>query len=50
VASVTGQYFKNCQVAKGSKFLSDEAIALRLWAISEELIQAVLGSESVAEE
>jgi NAD(P)-dependent dehydrogenase (short-subunit alcohol dehydrogenase family) len=50
VANVTGQYFKNCQVATGSRFLSDEAIALRLWAVSEELIQAVLGSESVVKE
>jgi NAD(P)-dependent dehydrogenase (short-subunit alcohol dehydrogenase family) len=45
-ATVTGQYLKNCRVAGGSRFLSDDAIALQLWALSEELVQAVLGSES----
>jgi len=37
-ANVTGEYWANCQVTKGSRHLADEQMAQRLWAISEEIV------------
>jgi WW domain-containing oxidoreductase len=38
VKGVSGQYWANCQIAEGSKHLSNTTMAARLWDISEELI------------
>jgi WW domain-containing oxidoreductase len=38
VAGVSGHYWADCQLAEGSKYLSDAAMAARLWDTSEELL------------
>ncbi len=37
-AGVTGEYWADCHVAKGSKHLADRALAERLWSVSESLL------------
>lgn len=37
LAGVTGQYFADCNVAQPSAFGRDDALAERLWAVSEQL-------------
>ena len=34
---VTGQYFADCNPAEQSEYQQDEAMAARLWEVSEEL-------------
>ncbi len=36
--TVTGEYWADCKVAKGSKYLSDGDMARRLWTVSEEIV------------
>ena len=38
IQGTTGEYWSDCHVAKGSKFLADQALATRLWNVSEQLI------------
>jgi len=42
LAGVTGQYFADCNVAEQSDHQADEAMAARLWQVSEELTQDYL--------
>jgi len=39
-AAISGQYFADCNPAKASALMYDEALARRLWTVSEELVQA----------
>jgi NAD(P)-dependent dehydrogenase (short-subunit alcohol dehydrogenase family) len=43
-ATVTGCYWVDCQVATGSKFLSDSTIAKRLWDVSEKIVDGVFAA------
>ena len=36
--STTGQYWVDCRVSKGPRFLDDEAMAARLWKVSLQFI------------
>ncbi len=38
VAGITGQYWADCRVAPGSRFLDDPAMASRLWTVTEEIL------------
>jgi len=38
VEGVTGEYWANCQISKGSPFLSDRSMAERLWDATEAII------------
>ena len=37
IAGVSGQYFSDCNVATADSLMYDEALASRLWTVSEEL-------------
>ena len=37
-AGVTGEYWTDCQIAKGSPLLADEELAKRLWDVSEHIV------------
>lgn len=37
-ANSTGQYFADCNVAKGSRVSTDDAMAARLWEVSEKIV------------
>jgi WW domain-containing oxidoreductase len=36
--AVAGEYWADCKVAKGSKYLADSQMARRLWTVSEEIV------------
>ncbi|MFO0757519.1 MAG: SDR family oxidoreductase [Byssovorax sp.] len=36
-AGISGEYFADCNVARASRYAQDEALADRLWAVSEEI-------------
>jgi len=38
VDGISGEYWADCQIAEGSKFLSDKSMAAHLWQVSEELV------------
>jgi WW domain-containing oxidoreductase len=38
VEGISGQYWADCQIAEGSKYLSDSTMAAHLWKASEELL------------
>jgi WW domain-containing oxidoreductase len=38
VDGISGEYWVDCQIAKGSLFLSDPAMAERLWTVTEEIV------------
>ena len=40
VTGITGEYWSDCQVAVGSPLLGDDALARRLWDVSERLVAA----------
>ena len=42
LAGVTGQYFADCNPAKQSEYQEDEAMAARLWEVSEEFTRDYL--------
>ncbi len=42
LAGVSGQYFSDCNPAVPSAYGRDDALALRLWEVSEELVQDYL--------
>jgi NAD(P)-dependent dehydrogenase (short-subunit alcohol dehydrogenase family) len=42
LASVTGQYFADCNPAEQSEYQKDDAMAAKLWQVSEELTRAYL--------
>jgi WW domain-containing oxidoreductase len=41
--AVTGEYWANCKVAKGSKYLANPQMARRLWTVSEEIVESHIG-------
>jgi len=47
LAGVRGHYFVNCNPAKGSRHLRDQAMGRRLWEVSEELTRDYLPTPSV---
>lgn len=42
LVGVRGYYFKDCNPAKGSRYLSDDALAKRLWDVSAEITRDYL--------
>jgi NAD(P)-dependent dehydrogenase (short-subunit alcohol dehydrogenase family) len=42
VSGVNGYYWADCNVAEGSKWITDDAMAARLWEVSEELTRNYL--------
>ena len=42
VQQISGKYWEDCQIAEGSKYLSDTAMASRLWQVSDELVARTL--------
>jgi len=38
VSGITGQYWSDCRIAKGSPLLEDVALATRLWDVSDEIV------------
>jgi WW domain-containing oxidoreductase len=46
--TATGCYFVDCRIATGSRFLSDDGMAHRLWEISEKVVKDVLGNDAVS--
>jgi len=38
VSGITGEFWSNCQIAKGSSLLQDPDLAKRLWDVSEDII------------
>ena len=46
VEQISGKYWEDCQIAEGSKYLSDTAMASRLWQVSDELVARSLKVEA----
>ena len=44
LAEVSGLYFADCNPAEGTQFVTDDAMAAKLWAVSEELTAPYLRS------
>jgi WW domain-containing oxidoreductase len=42
LVDVRGFYFADCKVAEGSPYLTDDAMAAKLWQVSEELTRDYL--------
>lgn len=42
VAGISGEYFMNCNIAKPSKFGRDDALAERLWEVSERILAELI--------
>jgi len=40
VAGISGEYWSNCRITAGNPLLNDAGIAKRLWAVSEEIVEA----------
>ena len=38
-ATISGEYFVDCNPARASDLMYDEALAGKLWAVSEELVR-----------
>ncbi len=42
--NITGEYWADCKIARGSKYLSDPQMAHRLWTVSEEIVASHAGA------
>jgi WW domain-containing oxidoreductase len=40
VDGISGEYWVDCQIGKGSAFFNDRAMAQRLWTVSEKIVAA----------
>jgi WW domain-containing oxidoreductase len=38
VSGITGEFWANCRIAKGSPLLEDRELAARLWDVSEDIV------------
>lgn len=38
VAGISGEYWSDCRIAKGSPLLEDAGLALRLWEVSQDIV------------
>jgi len=41
VAGITGEYWSDCQVAKGNPLLNDRELAKRLWQVSMQIVERI---------
>ena len=41
VTGITGEYWSDCQVAKGNPLLNDGELARRLWQVSKQIVQRI---------
>jgi WW domain-containing oxidoreductase len=41
VEGITGQYWSDCQIARGSSYLDDDQMAARLWEVSETIASGI---------
>jgi WW domain-containing oxidoreductase len=48
VAGITGEYWSDCQVAKGNPLLNDPALAKRLWEVSMQIVQRITNATRTA--
>ena len=44
IEGITGEYWSDCQVAKGNALLDDPAIAARLWTVSDGIVESALSA------
>jgi hypothetical protein len=48
VAGVSGMFWADCQIAKGSPHLRDRAMAERLWTMTEDIIRRSVAAPPTA--
>ena len=46
VAGITGEYWTDCQIARGNPQLVDEGLAKRLWEVSEQIVSRLTGANA----
>jgi len=46
VAGITGEYWSDCNIARGNPLLSDERLTGRLWEASERIISSIRAAKS----
>jgi len=44
VTGITGEYWSDCQVAKGNPLLNDSELAMRLWQVSTQIVERIRNS------
>jgi WW domain-containing oxidoreductase len=49
-AGISGEYWSNCQIARGNPLLADEVLAKRFWDTSEQIVAAIGAAHQVAPE
>src|SRR5258707_8041724 len=49
-AGISGEYWSNCQIARGNPLLADEVLAKRFWDTSEQIVAAISAAHQVAPE
>jgi WW domain-containing oxidoreductase len=49
VEGISGEYWADCQISKGSVHLNDQIMAGRLWEVSEKIVGRQAGSRTSAE-
>ena len=47
VAGITGEYWSDCQIARGNPLLADEGLRRRLWETSECIVSSIADSLSL---
>src|SRR5580692_3135592 len=47
VAGVTGEYWADCQIARGNPLLAEEKLGKRLWEISEQIVSRIAGTNAI---
>jgi WW domain-containing oxidoreductase len=48
VAGITGEYWADCQIARGNPLLADEKLGKRLWEISEQIVSSrIAGTNAI---
>jgi WW domain-containing oxidoreductase len=48
VAGITGEYWSDCQVAKGNPLLNNPALAKRLWEVSMQIVRRIANATRTA--
>jgi WW domain-containing oxidoreductase len=48
VSGITGEYWSNCRIARGSPLLADAALGARLWDVTERIVSRHLAAPAAA--
>ena len=48
VAGITGEYWSDCQIARGNPLLADESLTSRLWEASERIVSSIRATPACA--